>query len=244
VLTTLRPGQRDREIVLHEGEFFAFAASDLGPDWMREGEPGPNGAPAAAPNDTVPAIAWRIPVRDIFLPFAPRGGAAHETTREEAEGIAERIASGESALDIARARASNDEERTRLGALPQEDGVDGHVKLADGTEVHLAHGARVAVAETSRGVHVVALDPGEALLRPNGARVRVRGADVTEPETRLRPGEVAQVGNALVRVAAVVHAKVEVRNAFGYTVDDTIEVVVQPERPANEARADAAGGAR
>ena len=244
VLTTLRPGQRDREVVLHEGEFFAFEAADLGPDWMREPEPGPNGAPVAAPNDIVPAIAWRIPVRDIFLPFAPRGGAAHEATREEAETIAERIASGEGAVDIARARATNDEERSRLGALPAEDGVDGHVKLDDGTEVHFEHGARVAVAETSRGVHVVAFDPGEALLRPNGARVRVRGADVTEPETRLRPGEVAQVGNALVRVAAVVHAKVEVRNAFGYTVDDTIEVVVQPERPASEARADAAGGAR
>ncbi len=247
VLTTLRPGQRDREIVLHGGEPHAFDAADLGPDWVRG--PAADGAAAAAGgtapvDDTVPAIRWTVPVRDLFLPFAPRGGLAHSATLEEAESLAERIASGESTVEIARARATNDEERTRLGAMAGEDGVDGHVKLADGTDVHFERGARVAVAETARGVHVVALDSGEAILRPNGARVRVRGAEVTEPETRLRPGEVAQVGNALVRVAAVVSATVEVRNAFGYTVDDTVDVVVQPERPATEARADAPGGAR
>jgi len=242
VITTLRPGQREREVVFEGDDVIALEPSDLGPEWQREPEPGANGAPGVA-NDTLPGLRWSLGVRDLFLPFAPRGGTPHAATLEEAETLAERIRGGESALEIARARATNDEERTRLGSIASEDGIDGEVKLADGSEARFEHGERVALVETARGVHVVALDTGELVLRPNGARTRVRGANITE-ETRLRPGEVAQIGNAIVRVAAVVRGTVEVRNAFGYTVHESVDVVVNPGRPAADEAQAAVGGAR
>ena len=46
------------------------------------------------------------------------------------------------------------------------------------------------------------------------------------------------------RVAAVVRGTVEVRNAFGYTVRDSVDVVVRPDRPADEPAPNAARGAR
>ncbi len=245
VVATMRPGTREREQLLEGGHVLAFAAADLGPEWQAVAPPAAN-APPGTPgtsDDTLPGMSWSLPVRDIFLPYAPRGGEAHSATLEQAHGLLERIVGGESAIDIARARATNDEQRTKVGLVANEDGVDGHVKLADGTEVTFEAGAHTALVETSRGVHVVALDPGELALRPNGARVRVRGADVTQ-ETHLRPGEIAQVGNALVRAAAVVRGTVEVRNAFGYTVRESVDVVVRPDRPADEPAPNAVRGAQ
>jgi hypothetical protein len=105
----------------------------------------------------------------------------------------------------------------------------------------------VFVTESADGLYVVVLEDGYASLMRNGAAVRIRGNDLTEPVALLRPGEVAQVGSAIVRVGAVVRATVQVRNAFGYEVEQRLDIVVQPPRPPAEggqATAAAGGGVR
>jgi NADH-quinone oxidoreductase subunit L len=241
VLDTQRPGRRERELRLHGGDFMAFDVTDLGAEW--QAPPRVDEAGRAVPlDDTPPAVRWSLPARDIFLPFEPRGGASHETTLQLARTLAESIQGGESAISVARANLTTEEGRRLLGYLEGEDGIDGRVRLADGSEARFEDGARAALVETPAGVHVVGLDDAGLLLRPNGARARARGADVTS-EILLRPGEVAQVGLAIVRVAAVVRSTVEVRNAFGYTVSESADIIVRPEPPAPEVHLPPPGGA-
>jgi NADH-quinone oxidoreductase subunit L len=73
----------------------------------------------------------------------------------------------------------------------------------------------------------VRFDEGKVLLDAGGAPVRVAGEEVTEP-VRLAAGDTIQLGMASARVAVVVRGTVRVTNAFGNTVEDEAEVVIEP----------------
>ena len=89
---------------------------------------------------------------------------------------------------------------------------------------------------------VAYIEDGQLFVRSNDGLVRVGAADVEEAQA-VEPGQTVEVGlyrsrGAIpeetpsrwvsVRVAALVHPTVEVRNAFGNVTRETVEVVVHP----------------
>jgi hypothetical protein len=234
VVTTLRQGRKESSYPLRGGRLLVLDTGVIGPDWVLD-----------AKADSTPAtIAWRVPVRAIRIPWPERG--SREGARTEAANLARQIREGADAASIARDRATDDASRARAGSLEAEDAADGEITVG-GRKVRVPDGERVFVTESADGLYVVVLEDGYASLMRNGAAVRIRGNDLTEPVALLRPGEVAQVGSAIVRVGAVVRATVQVRNAFGYEVEQRLDIVVQPPRPPAEggqATAAAGGGVR
>jgi NADH-quinone oxidoreductase subunit L len=73
---------------------------------------------------------------------------------------------------------------------------------------------------------VFRVEDGKVILDPGGANVRVHGQTPTEPQ-ELAPGDTVQLGQAIVRIGAVVEGTVEVTSVFGSIARDTEEVVVE-----------------
>jgi len=90
------------------------------------------------------------------------------------------------------------------------------------------------------------------VVRVNDAHVRGPG-EVMDGTLSLAPGDMLQIGNGFVRVAPVVRARVEIRNAFGNVLEATEVKVLEPDPPGQrvenrqgspQARAVGSGGVR
>jgi NADH-quinone oxidoreductase subunit L len=87
----------------------------------------------------------------------------------------------------------------------------------------------------------VRFEEGKVLLDAGGAPMRVRGQAVTEP-VQLGPGDSIQLGMGSARICVVVRGTVRITSAFGNTVEDDAEVIIEP--PEGGGQQAALGGVR
>lgn len=78
----------------------------------------------------------------------------------------------------------------------------------------------------------VRVEGNEVVIRPNSAAVYARGKLVSEKEVRLPAGSRLRIGQVPMRIAPVVQATLEVRNAFGNVARETVDVTIDVAAPA------------